>query len=358
MLVTLVNATELTQRQVADWSALQRQVPVADSPFFCPQFTRLCAEMWNNVEVAVLQEGDEHIGFFPFERSREQVAKPVASVINDFHGVVARHDPSWTVEQLLQAAGIKTYEFDHLPQAHSGFDGFMTVFAPSPYIDLSEGFQKYCDDRRAAGSKTITKLRRKLRNLERDLGSVRLEFNTTDYSILGKLIEWKAAASKRAPAACIAEVPWFEEFAERLCATQQGSFAGTLSVLYAGETPVAAHLGMRSSSVLHWWFPSYDNRFAKYSPGVAMLYVVAERAAAEGIRRIDLGKGKMEYKESMKSGDLIVTEGIVDTRPWVSLSRRSWLLLRDRLRHSRFRQTAHRIDRVLTRGRLALGLER
>jgi hypothetical protein len=161
MHITLVNATELSPSQVADWSALQRQVPVADSPFFSPEFTRLSAEMWNNVEVAVMQEGNAHIGFFPFERSREQIAKPVASVINDFHGVVAQHDPSWTVEQLLQDAGIKTFEFDHLPQVHSAFDGFMTVFARSPYIDLSEGFQKYCDDRRAAGSKTITRLRRR-----------------------------------------------------------------------------------------------------------------------------------------------------------------------------------------------------
>lgn len=356
--ISLVKGTELDAQHIAAWAELQRQSPGLDNPFFCPQFTQLATKQWKNVEVAVMSEGGNYVGFFPFERYRQRVAAPVASVINDFHGVVVRPDLEWTIQELMQGAGLKSFEFDHLPASQSAFNRYMTVRATSPYMDLSQGFEHYNTSRREAGSKVVTRVRRKIRKLGREVGPVRFELHTTDDSILDTLMQWKAAASDRQAVACITDVPWFAEFSKQLCAVQDANFAGMLTALYAGDTPVAAHLGMRSASVLHWWFPSYDRRFAKYSPGLALLLLAAEQGSQQGITRVDLGKGYMEYKESMKSGDAIVTEGIVDARPWVSLPRRSWLQVRDRLRHSRLRQAAHRIDRALTRGRLALGFDR
>jgi CelD/BcsL family acetyltransferase involved in cellulose biosynthesis len=83
-------------------------------------------------------------------------------------------------------------------------------------------------------------------------------------------------------------------------------------VLYAGDRPVAAHFGIRSETVLSWWFPAYDVDCSRYSPGLVLLLRLAEAAAAAGILQVDLGKGHEAYKESFKSADVEVAEGWVE----------------------------------------------
>src|SRR5207344_2247193 len=99
---------------------------------------------------------------------------------------------------------------------------------------------------------------------------------------------------------------------EELFDTRTASFAGTLAVVYAGDEPVAAHFGIRSGTVLSWWLPSYDVRMSRYSPGITLLLRMAEAAAADGLRQIDLGKGHKDYKERLKSWDLPIAEGWVE----------------------------------------------
>ena len=57
-----------------------------------------------------------------------------------------------------------------------------------------------------------------------------------------------------------------------------GDFQGVLSGLYIGEKLVAAHFGMRSRRVLHWWFPAYDPELGKYSPGAQLLLELSRAA--------------------------------------------------------------------------------
>jgi CelD/BcsL family acetyltransferase involved in cellulose biosynthesis len=86
-----------------------------------------------------------------------------------------------------------------------------------------------------------------------------------------------------------------------------------LSTLHAGDRLAAAHFGMRSATVWHWWFPVYDPDLSKYSPGILLLLEMAREARGLGIRVIDFGKGDAEYKERLKTGDLALAEGTVET---------------------------------------------
>ena len=83
-------------------------------------------------------------------------------------------------------------------------------------------------------------------------------------------------------------------------------------MLRAGGQVVAVHAGMRSRRVLHWWFPTFDQTFAKYSPGIILLLRMAEALAAAGVRTIDLGKGDSQYKRSLMTGTLELREGYVE----------------------------------------------
>ena len=93
-------------------------------------------------------------------------------------------------------------------------------------------------------------------------------------------------------------------------------------MLRAGDHIVAVHAGMRSRHVLHWWFPAYDQQFAKFSPGVILLIRMAEALAATGVRMIDLGKGDDRYKLSLMTHTAELKEGFVERPSLLAAARR------------------------------------
>ncbi len=103
--------------------------------------------------------------------------------------------------------------------------------------------------------------------------------------------------------------------------TQTADFAGVCSVLRAGGRILAAHAGMRSRHVLHWWFPSYDVQFHKYSPGMVLLFRMAAAATGAGISTIDLGKGDEPYKQTLANAATELGEGFVERPSLLSAAR-------------------------------------
>jgi CelD/BcsL family acetyltransferase involved in cellulose biosynthesis len=115
-------------------------------------------------------------------------------------------------------------------------------------------------------------------------------------------------------------------------------FAGVMSALYAGDRLAAVHLGIRTSQVLHIWFPTYSRDLEQYSPGLILLARLAQQAAARGITRIDFGPGEERYKQQFKSGDTSLLIGGVDLRPGGTSLRRAWHSLNAWVRRSRYRE--------------------
>ncbi len=114
--------------------------------------------------------------------------------------------------------------------------------------------------------------------------------------------------------------------AGRACPDRWGTgFRGVLSMLYAGDKPIAGHFGLVHGGVLSEWFPAYDAGYSKYSPGLIQLVAMSEDAAGLGVRLIDLGKGAKQYKEQLKSFDLTVAEGMATSRSPVAMMHRARL---------------------------------
>lgn len=97
----------------------------------------------------------------------------------------------------------------------------------------------------------------------------------------------------------------------RLLHTRGPGFGGVLSTVHIGDRLVAAHFGIRSGHVLHWWFPVYDPAFAQLSPGWILLREVIDAAAEIGITRMDLGRGDDDYKRRAKTGETVVSQAFV-----------------------------------------------
>ena len=312
----------LTRQELDTWSRIQDEDPDLASPFFCPEFAAAVDAARGDVYVAVLEESGKIVGFFPFHRNTLAAGWPVGRKLSDSHGVIIERRVSWTARELLRTSRLKTWEFDHLIASQRPFEGFSWARRSSPCIALERGFDAYANSRAEAGSQLIRQAFRKLRRLEREVGPVRFEPHVRDPRALRTLVRWKSDQYARTGVVNVFSFRWVEEVLERVHSMESKAFAGPLSVLYVGDEIASAHLGLRSSSVWHWWFPSYDPRLARYSPGILLLLKLAESAASGGIARLDLGKGDARYKESLMTGAAPLLEGRVELVSIAALSSR------------------------------------
>jgi CelD/BcsL family acetyltransferase involved in cellulose biosynthesis len=202
------------------------------------------------------------------------------------------------------------------------FAKYQVASARSPVVDLTEGFEVYDARLKARSPRLRNDLGRKTRKIERELGPLKFVIDSSDPDDLRTLMGWKSDQYRRTGRNDRFDEPWIVELISRLFSHRpagagggRGDFCGLLSMLYAGDQPVAGHFGLAYGGVLAHWFPAYDPRYSKYSPGLLQLLEMTRDAPGLGIRSMDLGKGEARYKEDMKSYDLTVAEGTAIGRP-------------------------------------------
>jgi CelD/BcsL family acetyltransferase involved in cellulose biosynthesis len=191
------------------------------------------------------------------------------------------------------------------------FERYVSTVAPSPVIDITNGFMVYREKLRVKSPQFARDIARKERKLKRDAGGLSFVVNSSDVSALRLLMSWKSDQYRRNGWIDVFARPWIADLVNYLFSICGDHFAGLLSVLYAGETPVAAHFGIRSDHILAHWFPAYDVRFRRQSPGLIQHLRTAEETAAIGVKLIDMGTGAERYKHTLKSYDHFVAEGVV-----------------------------------------------
>jgi CelD/BcsL family acetyltransferase involved in cellulose biosynthesis len=325
---------QLTRDEVATWSVIQRSEPTLASPFFRPEFTAAVAAVRDDVEVAVLEEGGRTIGFFPYHRSRRNTAGPIGGILSDFHGIIAPAGISLDPIELVRACRLKAWHFDHLICQQRRFAPFAWQLADSPYVDLSAGFEAYLRGRKNRhGFESF--FGKKSRMLARDVGPWRYEENVADRTMITTLVKWKSDQYRRTRVPNIFGFDWVHDLFDRILDCRGEDFCPHLSIAYAGDTVAAIHFGLRSGAVLQHWFPVYNVELARYSPGFLHSLELFKSVAADGIRRIDLGKGREEYKRRIMSAADQVAVGRVDLRPASAMVRRAWWRTRERVRESR-----------------------
>lgn len=331
MRINVIPAKKLSQAQAAAWQSLQRADSTMDSPFLSPRFTQAVADVTGNVEVAVLEEEGRPVGFFPFQRRRDNVGRPVGGPVSDFHGMVLRPGASVDAHELLQSCGLSAWHFRQVVMPQPTFQPYSWFLDRSPYIDTSRGFEAYWRQRREAGSQTVRKTLQKLRNLERQFNNVRFENDVKDKSVFDTLMEWKAAQLRKSRDFNLFSLGWTRRLLGRLLEYDSAAFSGSLSAMYVDDELQAAFYCLRSYRVLHIWIAAYHPRLAKYSPGYQLLVNLIQSARSRGIDRIDLGRGDERFKDSFATGAMTLAEGSVDSRPatralrWVWHCSRHWI---------------------------------
>lgn len=322
MKVRVVSARELDADLTERWAQLQEADPRLSSPYFCPEFTQAAAAVRDGVRVAVMERAESVVGFFPFQRERMGIGKPVGGRLSDYHGVVVARDTEWDAEELIRACDLSIWDFDHLLASQEPFRAFHRVVTNSPVMDLSRGFEAYVQERRASGTKRIKKIMGQRQKLEREVGPLRFEPHASDASVLEQVIAWKSAQCRRTGAFDFFQLDRNVELVRRIHQTRTNRFEGILSALYVGDRLAAAHMGMHSRSVCHYWFPGYEHDLARYSPGSILLLELARWAADSGVALLDLGKGDDAYKQGFMSSHVPIAEGSVVRPSLVGVHRR------------------------------------
>jgi CelD/BcsL family acetyltransferase involved in cellulose biosynthesis len=319
--ISVVHPGELGPGELDRWRRLH-DVPELASPFLAPEFAVGVGRVRAGARVAVLSDGPQVVGFFPFERGHARVGRPIGAGLSDCQGLVHAPGLEWDPRELLGGAGLDVWEFDHLLADQRPFAPWHRARRRSAVIDVSDGYQAWLADRRRAFRHSITALARKRRKLEREEGPVRFLFDARDHQALDTLMRWKSAQYRRTGRRDRFARPATVRLVRDLLDTRAPGCSGTLSVLYAGRRPVAIHMGLRSAATLACWFPAYEVALAKFSPGLLLHLFMAEAAATAGLRRLELGKGEEEYKRVLGNQELTVAEGWVERPSAVAVARR------------------------------------
>jgi CelD/BcsL family acetyltransferase involved in cellulose biosynthesis len=342
------DARELTTRHWDLWTRYQESNHELVSPFFRAEFTRAVADVRDDVHVGLIEREGETIGFFPFQRQGRR-AKPVGGRLSDYQAVIGPSDLTVCPKRLLQGCGLAVWDFDHLLVSQRAFAAYHRLVDRSPVIDLTQGFDAYRASLEKAGADELKQTLRKARKLARELGPLQLQWMNDDPDQLKRLMSWKSSQYRETRITDVFSFPWTRRLLHQLLGHRAMEFAGVLSVLYAGDVPVAMHMGMRSNGVLHWWFPAYDPQFGQYSPGRILLMQLAQHGPTEQIHQIDLGRGVAPYKKRVMTGATLVAQGSIDLRPLSRAVRESWLQTRQWVRNSPLAIPARMPARMLYR---------
>jgi CelD/BcsL family acetyltransferase involved in cellulose biosynthesis len=311
MRVSVLRPGELSAAQIEAWQRLQEADPDLASPFLRPEFVQLLGAVRDDAFVAVIGHGAAPDAFLPFQR-RGRRGLPAGGGLSDCQAIVAAPGFACDAAALLRAMGLARFDFTRMLAGQRVFAPSQRGVVPAPVIELRGGFEGYARERRLAGSQVVTQTLSHARRLERALGPLRFEMHDADPRALHRLVAWKRAQYARARWGGALDPlarPWAAALLERIHGTEGAGFAGVLSTLWAGETMVAAHLGMRSRGVLHYWFPAHDEAQARLAPGRILLLEMIRGAAGAGIGRIELGAGDEGYKQRFANAAVEVAAG-------------------------------------------------
>src|SRR5690349_131475 len=90
--VKVIAGRGLDTTLVRSWKEIQHTNPALRSPYFAPEFTRIVAEVRDDVEVAIVSIDGCPVAFFPFQRKESNAteAVPVGDFICDFQGLICK----------------------------------------------------------------------------------------------------------------------------------------------------------------------------------------------------------------------------------------------------------------------------
>lgn len=317
---------QVTQRRIPDlarvereaWAAFRAADPMLASPYFSLDFMDAVAGVRRDVRVLVARKHGQIAGFLPLHLGAFGHARPLGGPLGDHHGLIAAPGETLDLPHMLKRGGVAVYDFFGVPGGQRAFGRFGAVEDGSWVIDLSEGYENFVQSRTALEPKAFRNLRARQRKLDETEAVFRIE--DTRPEVFQTALDWKSAQYRRTGHFDVFSVTWPRRMLEALLRSR-GETRGLVSSLEIGGRLAAVHVGMRSESALHYWFPVYDPEFSKFGPGLALLLKLAEGLSREGVSEIHLGPGEYEFKAQLSSWQFPLRQGFAGAPSVVAAAR-------------------------------------
>ena len=260
--------------------------------------------------------------------------------------MLAPLDAKIATTDLLHAAGMKNFLFHaaptELPDIKRYEAGRTRAFLADLTVD-PRGYEHYLKHNRD----TIDRQGQKTRKLIRTKGPLRLDLDCRDPKMLDYLIDLKGQQYRRTQIYDILSVDWIQRLLHDLLRNQDSPVRGLLSVLYAGDDPVAMHFGMLEGDLLHYWFPVYDTQYSYGSPGTVLFLEIAKQAVEQGVRSIDFGYGELPYKYKVCNVVSEMSFGLIDRSPFRRAAYRTGVAVLTQMKKPWIKERLRPLMRVL-----------
>ena len=287
----------LTDEDRRTWLALQAADPCLASPYFSPSYASAADAARPGVKVLRFREGVRPVAYWPFRPGPFGTARPVGGPMDDLHGIIAAPDTVLDLGQRDVSRHIGGYAFEATPanQYRHGLGGHLGD--GNQVMDLSAGYDAWLEERQADSSN----FRREHRKVEALLtaSGTEVRHDVRDIAAFERLLDLKQIAYEQSGHFKLFSLDWPRQLLENLMETNAPDARGVLSTLHIDGELAAMAYNMRSETVLHYWFPAYEDKFSKQKPGLALLFSLAKWAAGEGIRELHLGLGDTQYKRQL-----------------------------------------------------------
>lgn len=311
--VDYLDFSQLSDIDVQMWTRFQTADPALASPYFSHAYAKAVDSVRPGVKVLRFHENGRIAAYWPIRKGPLGTARPIAGSMDDLHGIIAHPKAVLDLRHATVRRHIGGYAFSAVPyqQARHGLSG--QYGDGNQVMDLSSGFADWHEARSQESSNFRREWRKAQKILEHD--AVEVRFDVVDAKSFDRMIDLKRHAYAEAGHFDLFQLGWPRALLLELMKYDDGNARGVLSTLSIdGETAAIAYC-MRSTRVLHYWFPAYEAKFAKQKPGLALLFALAEWADQENITELHLGLGNTQYKRQLASWMMPVRGGAFALAP-------------------------------------------
>ena len=310
----LIRPEDLSEGDAGTWRDLAALHADTRSPFLGPDWVRAVSACAGpdaaRARVLVIRDGEDAVGFMGVRVGRFSSISAGAPFC-DYQGLVLRPDVGVTARQVVDALNTDRLDLSCVVASDRTFADHLRVRDASMVIDLSEGYDAYQKERRAAGTDILQDAAKKMRKLFREHGEARFTPLSASQDDLATLIGWKRARYGETRQTDVLEPAWSQALMQTVFGQRDAQFGAPLFTLHAGDQLIAAHLALRAGPRLHAWIIAHDDRFARYSPGLLLIAEIIRWAASQGCDEFDLGPGDYGFKVRLANRHRAIGHGFV-----------------------------------------------
>ena len=298
MQVTVVPPAELGATEEKLWHEFQNSSPLGVHPWFSLTYVRAVCRADQRGRIAVVEDDGAIRAFIPYTKGDDGIAIAPGGGFTGLDGLVSSGVPI-DLRAVIRRAGLRGWRFSHAPAEQSPLDPYRYEGDYHTdlvhYTDLRDGYDGYMNALPESVTKRISRTERYRRALQRQVGEVSFEWNSSDPSHLPLLLDWKSAQFEtvRQWLADPSVRPYLRELAD----SDNEDCSGITSVLSAGSQPVAILFSLRCGHIIAPWQVAYDPEYSRFSPGTILWLTFFRESVKRGVEMVDFGYGDNQYKE-------------------------------------------------------------